>query len=308
MSIAVAIISWNTRAYLRSCLLTVQSEGAAQVVVVDNGSTDGSIEMIRDEFPQVLLQVNSTNVGYGAAANQALRACSTDHVLLLNSDTLLLPGSLQALATYLDEHLEVGMAGPHIQNPDGSLQISCFHFPSPFYTLLWETSFGHLADLSPALRERYLPAWSHDRARAVPWVLGAALAIRREAFNAIDGFDESFFMYSEEIDLAYRLQLAGWHTHFAPDAAIVHVGGASTVQRKLAMARQLVSSRVHFYRLHYAPWQLVLLRVIMSYVMLRNMAQDALQAGFGRQDQERATSIRSLQMWTGVLIALVRGA
>ena len=129
-SMAVATVNYNAREHLRASLATVRSEAPSEVVVVDNASSDGSAEMVRDDYPWVVLHTNTTNLGYAAAANQAIASCTADYVLLLNSDTLPQPGALQALSAYLDLHPRVAIVGPRLVNPDGTLQCKprAFHF------------------------------------------------------------------------------------------------------------------------------------------------------------------------------------
>jgi GT2 family glycosyltransferase len=240
---AAAIVSFNTRALLDACLASVAAAGPAETVVVDNGSADGSIELVLDRHRGVRLIICERNQGYGAAANRAIAACSSAFVLLLNSDTVLAPGALRALETYLDDHPRAAVVGPRLVYPDGTLQRSTYPDPSVADTLLGETGLHLLTRRLPYLSERSLRTWRHDVARAVPWVLGAALAIRREAFAAVGGFDEGFFLYGEEVDLCRRLAAAGYETHFAPVTSVVHVGGASTRQRPGMQREYLVSRR-----------------------------------------------------------------
>jgi N-acetylglucosaminyl-diphospho-decaprenol L-rhamnosyltransferase len=241
--IAVAIVSYNTREHLRACLESVAPERPAETVVVDNGSTDGSVEMVREEYPEVEL-IEAENHGYGAGANRAFAATTAPYVLLLNTDTVLRPGALQALADHLAAHHRAGIVGPRLLNPDGSLQRSCAPFPYPL---------SKLARWLPVGRRTYLPTWSHDAPRVVPYVLGAALALRREAIDAIGGFDERFFMYFEETDLALRLSRHGWETHFTPAAEVAHEGSASTRQLSAPMLLELYRSMTRFYELHHGP-------------------------------------------------------
>lgn len=276
-SFAVVIINYNTREHLRACLASVQGDTPGEVVVVDNASSDGSAEMVRAEYPWVSLYANTANTGYGAAANQAIHNCTAPYVLLLNSDTLLQPGTLRALSAYFKYYPQAAVVGPRIVNPDGTLQVSCFPFPTPLHTLFRESVFSVLIGRIPVLRDWYLPTSSHNHAQSVPWVLGAALAMRRTAFEAVGGFDESFFMYFEETDLCYRLHEAGWEIHFTPDATIIHVGAASTEQRRADMAVQLYASLYHFYQKHYSCRAIRQLNAIVTYVMLRNIIRDTLR-------------------------------
>jgi N-acetylglucosaminyl-diphospho-decaprenol L-rhamnosyltransferase len=239
--VAVAIVSYNTREHLRACLESVAPERPVETVVVDNNSTDGSVEMVRKEFPDVEL-IKAENRGYGAGANRAFAATTAPYVLLLNTDTVLQPGALQALADHLDAHPEAGIVGPRLLNSDGSLQPSCAPFPYPLSKLVrW----------FPNARHRYLPSWSHDAPRRVPYVLGAALALRRSAVEEVGGFDERFFMYFEETDLAMRLDRRGWETHFTPATEVVHEGGASTRQLSAPMLLELYRSMARYYEIHH---------------------------------------------------------
>lgn len=273
MSMAVAIVNYNTRAHLRACLDTVLAEQRVQVVVVDNASTDGSAEMVATAYPQVEL-VRAPNEGFGAGANIGIRRAHTPYVLLLNSDTRLHEGALDALAAYLDAHPRVGMVGPRLVNPDGSPQPSVYPAPSPLAELMRWTSLAKIAAAVPRWHRRFLVNWPHDRAVEAGWVVGAALAIRKEAFEAVGGFDTSFFMYSEEVDLAYSLAAAGWQVHFAPGATVTHIGGASTAAYRSEMMAQLFASMHHLYRKHFSrSWQRQL-KVIITYFMVRNLLRD----------------------------------
>ena len=274
MTISVAIVSYNTREHLAACLATVVAERPSQIIVVDNGSDDGSPEMVRSEFSQVVL-IPAPNEGYGAASNLALGHARTPYVLLLNSDTRLHPGALAALAEYLDVHPRVGMVGPQLVNPDGSLQPSVYPIPTPVAELMRWTSVAAIAAHSPRLRDRYLLRWPHDRSAPVGWVAGAALAIRKAAFDAVGGFDTSFFMYSEEVDLAYCLQKAGWEVHFAPHRSSYPLWRRQHGGRPGRDDGRLMFASMHrFYAKHYPPaWQRQL-KVIITYLMLRNLVRD----------------------------------
>lgn len=299
--IAVAIVNYNTREHLEACLATVVAERPWEVIVVDNGSSDDSVAMVRDEYPSVELIANENNLGYGAAANQAIRASSADYVLLLNSDTKVQPGALQALSRYLDRHRRVAVVGPRIANPDGSLQPSCYPFPSPLYLFVEESALGQLMHHVPVVRDLYLRSWSHDRPRRVPSVLGAALALRREAVDSIAGFDEFFFMYFEEIDLCYRLRNAGWEVHFAPVACVTHSEGASTTQRRTEMRLQWFDSITRFYRQHYSIARQVQLVFLLKTIALTRFARDIVWYRVTTDTHTRARLKEDLPAWRRVL-------
>jgi GT2 family glycosyltransferase len=300
---AVAIVNANTCEHLRACLATVRAEAPAEVVVVDNASADGSVAMVQADYPEVRLLTNATNLGYGAGANQALAACAAPYVLLLNSDTRLAPGALAALRLHLERHPRAAIVGPRLVNPDGSLQASCAPFPSPLNTLLEISILGRLVGYVPVVRDLYLRTWSHTSARVVPWVKGAALAIRRTAFDVVGGFDPAFFMYAEEVDLCYRLTAAGWEVHFAPVTAVVHVGGASSVQVRTDMEIELFTSIVRFYQRHSSRMELAEIIAIVKALMLARLVRDGLRLGITRDTPRRAALAADMAAWRHVLLA-----
>ena len=283
--IAVAIVNWNTRDLLRACLRSVLAEEPAEVVVADNGSQDGSVEMVRREFPSVEVIVSPENPGYGAASNRAISRCAAEYVVLLNSDTELRPASLRALLRYLETHPQAAVVGPRLLNPDGTLQASCFPFPRPLVPLM----------------KRRTGRFGHHTPGPVPWVVGAALAIRRTAFHRIGGFDESYHMYFEEVDLCYRLRKAGWETHFTPDAEVVHIIGASTRQRRAEMLLRTRLSSLEFFRRHHRGIPLAVGLAVEHALTLGRLVRDGvrycLAGSGGRRDQLK----ENLTVWWALL-------
>ncbi len=284
-TIAVCIINYNTRDLLRECLYSVLTQNADEIVVVDNASTDRSVEMMKEEFPSIALISLSENIGFGAASNRGIEACTSEQIVLLNADTRMKPGSLQTLRNYLEEHPEAAIIGPRILNPDATLQTSCFHFPTPLHIFLYISGLYRSIPHLPILRHRTLQKMASESARPVPWILGAALAFRRETFERLGGFDETFFMYFEEVDLCYRLFLQGKQIYFVPEAEIIHVGGGSTTQRLAWSHIQFFASLAQFYRKHYS-WRLLtemvfavkviaLFKLVRDFILLK-MKRDAI--------------------------------
>ena len=300
MSTAVVIVNHNTREHLRACLASVMPQQPNQVIVVDNGSTDDSQQMTREQFPAVEL-IENGNKGFGAGANLGVAATRRPYVLLLNSDTRLLPGALAALERYLDSRPRVGLVGPRLLNPDGSLQPSLYPNPAPMAELMRWTSLRRIAAGIPSLRRKYLLDLPHDCETEAGWLAGAALALRRIAFDHIGGFDTSFFMYSEEVDLAYRLQLAGWSVRLTPNAEVLHVGGASTAAYRAEMMAHLYASMTHFYRKHYGPRERTLLRAILTYFMARNLVRDRLRLLRASSEDTRRVLAEDMSAWRRVL-------
>jgi GT2 family glycosyltransferase len=298
---AVAIVNYNTREDLRACLETVRGEGPGEVVVVDNASSDGSAEMIQAEYPRVMLHCNKTNVGFGTAANQAVAKCSANYVLLLNSDILLQAGAVNALSNYIDVHPRAAIVGPRLVNTNGTLQASCYPFPTILNTFFVDTCLGDLIRYVPVLRNHFLPTWPHHHAKIVPWVKGAAMAIRREAFETVGGFDETFFMYSEEIDLCYRLLAIGWQVHFAPVTTAVHPGGASTAQHQTEMAVQLLASTFKFYRKHYSGIRLVAMNMLLKNIVQYRWIRDTLRLHVASDKCKKAKIKADVAAWQAML-------
>ena len=297
----IVVINFNTREHLRACLASIRTQPVGRVLVVDNASTDGSAGMVRREFPWVELRANAANPGYGTAANQALAECQASYSLLLNSDTRLKPGAIVALTAYLEAHPRAGVVGPRLLNPDGSPQPSCYSFPTPLHVLLEESTLIRLIRRLPGVRE-WLPRTAQRRGNgAVAWVLGAALALRVEAFRQVGGFDETFFLYAEEIDLSYRLRQAGWETHFAADASVIHTGGASSSQQRGDMLVQFYASLVHFYRRHYTRWQLTQLIWIMKSIVLARWLRDAARRRLDRERPSAPWLAEDVSAWRRIL-------
>ncbi len=276
----VAIVSYNTAPLLRRCLDSVVADTRGPVLVIDNRSTDGSPELVRREFPAVHLRAETDNRGYGAAANLAVGELETRYVLLLNADTQLTLGAVEALTAYLDGHPAAALAGPRLATATGVYEPSAHRFPTPLALLLQESGIRRLLGLGRR---------NEWRSRPVDWVLGAALAIRRDAFEAVAGFDEGYFLYQEEVDLCHRLRAAGWETHYAPVATVLHVGGASTGQRAPETFGHYVRSTRRFARLRLPPSSAAGVRAVLAAVLAARLARDA--AGLAlvpdRQGRER---------------------
>jgi N-acetylglucosaminyl-diphospho-decaprenol L-rhamnosyltransferase len=244
--------------------------------------------------------VSDENLGYGGAANQGIAACSAPAVLLLNSDTVLAPHALEALGGYLAERPRVAIVGPTLVKLDGSLQRSAFAYPSVRDTLLGESGMHLVIRRVPLLRERLYRTWSHTAARRVPWVVGAAVAIRRGPFERVGGFDETYFMYWEEVDLCRRLEREGFETHFAPVTTVVHVGQASTLSRNTSRRQRLLSQRRYLQRhesRRSASRVLGLLRAIIAARVIR----DAILLRLVRDPERRLTLRDSMASWRALL-------
>ena len=300
-TIAVCIINYGTGDLLRECLHSVLIQNPDEIIVVDNASTDNSVEMMKAEFPSIPLIALEKNVGFGAASNRGIKNCRSEHILLLNADTMMKPGSLQALNRYLETHPHVSMIGPRVLNPDGTLQTSCFYYPTPPHVFLYISGFYQLIPRLPILKKWSLQKAVSKKAMAVPWVLGAALAFRREAFEILGGFDESFFLYFEEVDLCYRLFLQGKQIHFVPEAEVVHIGGASTAQKRTWFSIQFFRSLANFYRKHFSRLLLLELVFMVKAVAFFKVAHDLILLPFIGNATKRSAMQESLDIHRNLL-------
>ena len=230
--VTLAVVSWNTRELLARCLDSVAEEvasGRVEAWVVDNASSDGSAELVRDSYPWARLCALGENVGFGPAVNLVAGRTASPWLAIANADVAPRPGALDALLAAGERDAGAGAVAPRLVLPDGSTQHSVFGFPTVPYTLV--LSFG-LFHVSAALADRLaVPGrWDHERARRVPWAVAAFLLVRRAAWDAAGGFDPGQWMYAEDLDLAWRLRAAGWATRYEPRAVVDHESGASTSQ------------------------------------------------------------------------------
>ena len=221
--VSAIVVCLNGLPWLERCL---ESVAACETIVVDHGSTDGSLALVRERFPDVQV-IEQENVGMGAGNNAGMRIASGRYFLLLNSDAWMEPGAVERLVALADSRPEAAVVGPRLRNPDGSLQRSVRGFPSPWRIATEYFFLRKLAPGSRALNSLYGAGFDHDSTIEVDWVSGACLFVRREAAQAVGPFDEDYFMFSEETDWCYRFRQAGWAVIFSPEAECVHVGGAT---------------------------------------------------------------------------------
>ncbi len=254
--LAVVVVNYNAGELLSACVRSVLGAWpagfAGEILVVDNASTDGSGERAAAEYGQVRLVRLEANLGFGAANNRGLRLTQADFALLLNPDTEVRPGALDRLLGTLAEHPEAALVGPRLVYPDGRLQHSAFKFPNLVQVAvdLFPDLLGRLYD-SP-LNGRY-PAelYRQPRPFRADFVLGACLLGRYQALAEVGFFDEDFFMYCEEVDLAFRLRRAGWEVLCEPRAVVVHHGGAATGKVGAEALRWLWESRLKLFERYY---------------------------------------------------------
>lgn len=257
MDVSIIIVNWNTSQLLRQCIESIYRANpqiSFEIIVVDNGSTDESVNMVRTLFPSVRLILNHGNLGFARANNQGLAAACGRYYLLLNTDTVVTQGALDALVTTADQYEDVGAIGPRLANMDGTLQESSARFPT-----IWSELSGRL------IRDR-VPVAGEPFAFDVDWVGGACILVRATTVAQIGGLDETFSFYSEEVDWCFRMKQMGWRVWYLSSAQVYHLGGGSA-KPSATLLGLLYQNKLHYFRKHHGPVQAHLLRhgLIMVY-------------------------------------------
>ena len=228
------VVNYNAGEALIECVASLRREGIARVVVVDNGSVDGSTERLAVADPQVQIVAPGRNVGFGAGANYGVSRTAGATILVCNPDVVLGPGSLRALRQRIATDPSLGLVGPRLVAPDGSERPSGRRFPS-LRRSSGQAVLGLVAPGSRASRRYRAASRAGAASGIVDWVTGACLLVRRDAFESVGGFDEGYFMYVEEVDLCMRLARAGWRTGIERGAVVLHLAGVSTAARPYRM-------------------------------------------------------------------------
>ncbi len=279
MKLSIILVNWNTCDLTRDAVASVFKETQGidfEVIVVDNNSADGSVEMIKKEFPQVVLIANNDNRGFGKANNQGLKIAQGDYLMFLNTDTVILDGALNKLVNYLDGHSDVMMVGPRLLNKDLTFQHACRRMlPNPI------NSFFHLFGLAKVFKNSKFVT-DYKRYAADPEITGptealsgAAMMFRRQVYAEIGGFDEIFFMYGEDLDFCKRVLEKGWKTVYVSEAKIIHFGGQSSGKRRVKSLINFHEAMWLYYKKHFkynflinlVVWLGVKLRMALALVM-----------------------------------------
>ena len=243
--VTAIVVTYNAAPWIERSLESLRG-AEAELIVVDNGSTDGTVELVRERFPEARL-VEHENRGFGAGNNAGMRLGSGGYFLLLNPDAWLTGDALEQLVAFADAHPEAGVVGPKLLNPDGTLQRSVRGYPTPWRIATEYFFLRKLAPRSRLLNAFFGAGFDHESVRTAEFLPGACLLVRREAVDSIGGFDEDFFLMSEEVDWCYRFRQAGWDVLFYPGAEVVHVIGAS---HNPVLFKEIVRGHLRFLRKH----------------------------------------------------------
>ncbi len=258
MDLSIIIVSWNVCDLLRRCLQSIDrqqfsvggssSGPSIEIVVVDNASTDGTVEMLRADFPHVRRVVNTENVGFTRANNQALAIAQGRYLFLLNPDTQLFSGALQEMVAHMDAHPQVGMIGPRLVYGDGTLQSSRRRFPTLATAFMESTILQQWFPRNRVLTRYYMLDTRDDETQRVDWINGSAMFTRRAVYDQVGGLDEQFFMYSEELDWCHRIKANGWQIVYLPTAAVTHYEAKSSEQVAVQRDIYFHTSKIRYWR------------------------------------------------------------
>ncbi len=249
MDVTIIIVNWNTRDILRECLRSVFEQTcdiAFEVIVVDNASSDGSAEMVKKEFPQVVLISNAENRGFAVANNQGIRIAKGRYVLLLNPDTIVLDGAIQKTIAFADQNPTCGVVGIRNDRPDGTLVKNCFEFARVQNLMISLLGLHRVFPRNRFFGRERITWWDYLTIRRVDVVAGCFMLVKRQAIDQVGGMDEAYFMYGEEMDWCWRFRQAGWETLYYPDAQIIHYGGMSVAQNHSRMRVEQQKSLLRF--------------------------------------------------------------
>lgn len=253
MKLSIIIVSWNVAKDLSNCLKSIGECPPScefEIIVVDNASTDDTVDVIKKNFPDVLAITNDKNLGFAAANNQGIAKAEGEYVLLLNPDTIVHSVALDTLVMFMDDNADVGICGPKLSNDDGSIQRSVRRFPSFLGALHRHTAFKFVGIFKKEYKKWLMKDFRYNEQRDVEQLIGAAMMIRRSVLDEVGVMDENFFMYYEEVDLCYRVKKAGYRITFTPATDITHLGGQSSGQIPVEKRLMAMTSLLKFFRKH----------------------------------------------------------
>ncbi|OGU55544.1 MAG: hypothetical protein A2V66_07060 [Ignavibacteria bacterium RBG_13_36_8] len=253
MDVSVVIVNWNTKQLLMNCLQTIYDNTELiefEIIVVDNASSDNSVEMVKQHFPQTIVLENSENLGYAAANNQGITIARGRYVLILNSDMIFIDDSISKVCSFADSHPNAAVVGCKMLNRDRTLQQNTYLFPSLLNLFLAATYLYKMFPKSKFFARERMGWWDWNDIKDVDVIVGCFILVRMDAIHEVGPMDDQFFMYYEETDWCYRFKKAGWDIIFAPVSKVIHLGGESTKKNPGKMLLQMKSSLLLYFKKH----------------------------------------------------------
>jgi GT2 family glycosyltransferase len=259
MQLSIVIVNWNTGELLKKCLDSIYQYTqnlTFEVFVVDNNSTDNSLELINSQLPNLIIFRNQKNFGFASANNQALKQAGGEYLLLLNPDTELTENSFSIMLDFFAKHSDCGVLGCRLLNSDNSLQPSCRADPTLLSQILILTKIHNLLPNLKPIKRYSMADFNYAEIREVDEVMGACLMIRRETLEQVGLLDERFWLLFDEVDYCYRVKLAGWKIYFTPQTSLVHHRAVSFSHQKMFLKQKTYNaSLLKFFKKHYPIWQ-----------------------------------------------------
>ncbi len=256
IDLSIIIVNYNVKEFLLNLLESIQHASkniTKEIIVVDNNSDDGSIQVLKEKFPTVKLIENKENIGFGAANNQAMEIAKGEYLLLINPDTLVKENTFDVMINFLKENPKVGIAGCKVLNPDGTLQLPCRRsFPGPWVSFTKVVGLSKLFPNSKLFAKYNLTYMDENKSHEVDAVSGSFMMLTREAYNKVGGFDTDFFMYGEDLDLCYRIQKNGMKVYYVSDTEIIHYKGESTKRSKIDETKIFYNAMHLFVKKHFS--------------------------------------------------------
>jgi len=251
IDVSIIIVAWNVKNLLCNCLRSVYEETRGidfEIIYIDNASTDGSVEMVTQKFPQVKIIRNNENRGFIIASNQGIERAKGRYVLLLNSDTIILDNAITKTVKFADKHPDSAVFGCKVLNPDRTLQRSCHMFHSVLNLFLSATYLYKIFPKSKFFGREEMTWWDYNDAREVEVIVGCYSLVRKKAIEQVGLMDDIYFFYGDDVDWCYRFKQSGWKVIFTPDPKIIHYGGQNTKQMEEAFFLQLQGAKLMFMR------------------------------------------------------------
>lgn len=264
--VSVIIVSFNVKGLLNQCLHSLlhhDQEISLEIIIIDNNSTDGTSQMISEEFIEVrnISYIrNHKNLGFAKANNQAIKYCKGDYILFLNPDTIVKERTIRSLVEYLESHPDVGIVSPKIFSPQGKLCLSCGKKLNIYSTLI---ELSGLYKFLPSLGKHRFANWDYDQTKDVDWVSGVCFLTRKSVLEKVRGFDEVFFMYAEDVDLCLRVKDVGYRVVFNPNAEIIHYGGQSRQRLIVKSLEANYKARIYYIHKYYGSLQAKILKLFL---------------------------------------------
>lgn len=254
MKLSIVIICWNDWKVIENCLCSIfkgEHTTDFEVIVSDNGSTDGSVGSIRAQFPAVRVIENRANLGFAKGNNAGIKEAQGQYILILNPDTIVHEGCLDRWVDFADHHPDAGAFGCRVQNPDGTYQRSARPFPTISRCLISALGLRFLGRLNHLILSDEYEGWNGDSEREVDWQSGCCLMLRGDLLRSLTGFDEQFFYHFEEVDLCRRVWNAGYSVRFTPEASITHLGGQSVGRLPIPFAIEICRNGYRYFYKYY---------------------------------------------------------